>query len=1457
MKLIKQLVTLIAFCATLPGAAFAGTLAEIPLNLRGNVPSNVLFDISVEWPTAITAAYNGTPYTKANQFEGLFDPNLCYTYPADHFVPQAAATAHACSAGQWSGNFLNWATMTGLDIFRYATTGGNRSTDTATATTLERTYISGQGSLFPNKTFNPTTTEFIGATPFSVNTTYTMVNAGKGIQMTLTGTETITNTTSGTDQITCSPQNSSPYCNTIRLSSDNSSGTCSATTGNGSTTPYSCTSFSTFSGGATTITAINSCLSTGTNSNGKTVCKKYSVSYSKTVTNTNNVDNTYNVQLEACKSILPLRDNCEQYGSVYKPIGELQRNGEKMRFGVFSYYNSTDIDNAVMRSKLKYIGPRKYAGSLGFVTNPNNEWSLTDGTFPPNPDSTEATASWNGAVGNSGVINYLNRFGKDTGSYKTYDNFGKMYYESLRYLRKLPPTQAFYQYSSPANNDHFPVITNWYGNDNKDDPIQYSCQKNYIIAMGDQFTHCDKRLPGGSFASYGPGQCAATTHQANDQGSLNNGDTVNVTTVTNRIGDLEGLTSLATTGTGAGTAASFYMSGLAHWAATTDIRPDLANLVPGKDAAGNKILKGQTVKTFIINVEENAALGVNSQFWYAAKYGGAEVFNNTTLAPLDWSKNVVNERSFKSDGTVNQTFTGQWPKTLLRAGDPASMIASIKEALATIDGEIASNSALSQSSGDLRTGDGAFIYRAIYDSDHWAGDLQAYRINVDGSIDSTPVWQAASLLPTPASRLVLSYNDGLLVNGNTDTNPNARRGISFNPVNFATALSERQRDFLNRDEFGSVDNQGANRMRYLRGESANESPNGLQWRERQWTVNGASITNRLGDIVNSNPMYVGPPIPNMPGPRYNEFAKGVKNRKPVVYVGGNDGMLHAFDASKPGTVGATPGQEILAYVPSAVYSRLSQLTSPGYSHKYYVDGSPVVSEACSGTCGSVNDWKTVLVGGLNAGGQGIYALNVTDPSKFSTLLPTDIVMWEFTDRDDSDLGYTFSKPTIRLMNNGKWAVIFGNGFNSTTSDGKVGTGRAYLYVLMLDGPTGAGNKWIKDTDYYKIEIKATDEPAVTPPLADPYRNGLASVAAVDRDIDGTTDLLYVGDLQGNVWKIDVSSSNWQDWKTAFGTPTSPEPLFKASYKDATNTLIKQSITTGMEVSAHPNGGFMVLFGTGSFINTSDNIGPFKVDSMYGIWDKEDTAKTVVSDRSVLQPQKVVATTTQGSDEFLFLSSCKPNYTGVAAASNLKPFLCPSDIANTKAQLGWVFDLPDSGERTASESPLLEAGILTFTTLTPSEDPCTGNTVGREYNIDYLTGGAAAAGVFDLNGDGKIDQSDKFDMPSLGSEPGKPETRIPASGRKLSGGMSDNPKRSYLPRSLGEANTTTHACPDFIPGWGCPSELAPQRNCARWVEDVVSEESLRDPLTAGRSGLGGIKKCLPGKAGRLTWRQLSK
>jgi hypothetical protein len=185
--------------------ALAGPLADSPLSLKGSVPPNVLFTPSVEWPTAVVYAYkdpdlagNKGPdgaaasssvpadnYSAATEYLGFWDPNKCYTYDGTNgwFVPAAVATAHACSS-QWSGNFMNWMSLTAIDIFRFAMTGGNRYQDTSTLTVLEVSYHDGQGGMtnFPTHTVNGATAN--GATTLGSIGPFYFRRQGLGTQMT-------------------------------------------------------------------------------------------------------------------------------------------------------------------------------------------------------------------------------------------------------------------------------------------------------------------------------------------------------------------------------------------------------------------------------------------------------------------------------------------------------------------------------------------------------------------------------------------------------------------------------------------------------------------------------------------------------------------------------------------------------------------------------------------------------------------------------------------------------------------------------------------------------------------------------------------------------------------------------------------------------------------------------------------------------------------------------------------------------------------------------------------------------------------------------------------------------------------------------------------------------------------------------------------------------------------------
>ncbi len=1402
----------------------AGTLADSPLSLKGSVPPNVLFSLSVEFPTAVSAAYTGS-YNPASEFVGYFDSNKCYTYDSanEWFVPAGAASSHLCS-GEWSGNFLNWASMTGLDEFRFAMSGGNRYRDTSTETVLERSYIDSHGgtSNFPNKNYTGT-----GASPYP---SIAVVNAYKGVKMTVTG--------SGTDSIACTSPAlvASSFTCSLAVASNSDAVTCNTWSGDGASasTPYRCTSF----GAGLPVGATATAGTPTTFSTAPLTTKHYVPSYSLSFGGARD----YNVRVKVCDSSVGLESNCKAYGASYKPTGVLQDEGDNMKFGVFSYYNSNDIDNAVMRSKAKYLAPEKYSSSGGLVANAAKEWNETDGTLVADPDPTERTNSYPSGSNpsRSGVINYINKFGRPLdplpatapSRYKTYDPVGKLYYETLKYLRGGSATTHFYQNATAANNDDFPIITNW------DDPIEYSCQKNSIIPLGDKNTHCDKRLPGGTFTSAGAGQCSAQP-EADDYGSFAEtgvSPTVNVATWTSAIDALDPVNMSGTTGAGS---ASWYMAGLAYWAARNDIRQDVAT--------SPKTLGKQKVKTYVIDVEEYGALSNNAQYGMATKYGGADSFDSDGR-PIDSTQSV----------TIGGT-TYNWPKTLLRASDPNKMITSVRSAIADIAAQIGTESALAQSSGDLQTGYGAYIYRSTFNSGGWSGDVQAFHIDNAGAVGTTAAWEASAKLPGHTERRILTFTDGLQADGTTESTSNSRSGTVFvaaSGSDFASNFSSAQRDLLNRDATGISDGNGIARVNYLRGDPTNDGA-GLGFRSR------ASL---LGDMVNSNPLHVGVPAVGLSGNGYNAFAESIKGRKPVVYVGANDGMLHGYDASvdpDDGLATEDAGTELIAYVPSSIYGKLSKLTSSSYSHQYYVDGSPVASEACFSDCDSGTDpvWKTVLVGGLNAGGQGIYALDVTDPSTFATADPSDIVLWEFTDKDDPNLGYTFSKPVIRKMNNGKWAVVFGNGFNSTANDGHASTtGHSYLYVLFVTGPTGAGNTWQLGTDYYRIELKQPPISSVVPSLPLSPASGLGSVAAVDSDVDGMADLVYGGDRYGNIWKIDVSSEDPDDWKSAFddgSADENPLPLFTTS--DGATTPTAQQITTGVEVSRHPNGGFMVFVGTGSYIDVTDPLSPFQTQTYYGLWDKNDEAKTRITSRSSLQKQKVLDTvTTTSGDTYYVQSRCEPNYSDdVLAGGNVTVPWCPSTIgatSNLAPQLGWVFDLPSRGERVVSDRPLLEAGVLTFTTLTPSDDPCTGNTVGREYDLSYLTGGAMTTSVFDINGDGIINASDYFSITVVSSSGVSTTYQAPASGRLLRGGASDSPvrfSRATTTRPAGSEATGT--CTDFVPGWGCPSKLRPNPTCKKWVQDVVSQEFFEATNSGGT--LGSVMKCLNAPSGRLVWKQI--
>ena len=663
------------------------------------------------------------------------------------------------------------------------------------------------------------------------------------------------------------------------------------------------------------------------------------------------------------------------------------------------------------------------------------------------------------------------------------------------------------------------------------------------------------------------------------------------------------------------------------------------------------------------NLGSGTAGVLEQPLYYAAKWAGYNKGLNFPSDSKSWDKDA--------DGK---------PDNYAFASDPSKLEESINEAFYKVADAAISASAVASNS--TRLDNGTLVYQARFDSKRWSGELKAFPIESDEKSDAQgslkpAIWMAENLIPAHGSRKIYTFNPSA-----------APKGGSFVWDN----LNASQQAALNDNpDTPAVDNdgKGAQRLSYLRGDRSNEDPGGLKFRVR---------TNTLGDIVNSDPLFIGTQsfgfekLPGAEGSSYKTFreSSGYKGRSPMLYVGANDGMLHAFHA---GT-----GVEKFAFIPNAVYANLSQLTGTSYKHLYFVDGAPRGSDAYVG-----GQWRSYLLGSLAAGGKSIFALDVTAPDSFSA---SDI-KWEFT--DSTDLGYTFSQPTIARLASGDWVAIFGNGYQSASH-------KAILFILNLaDG-----------TVLKKID---TGVGSSTAP------NGLSTPVPVDLDGDRITDVVYAGDLQGNLWKFDLSGSGSSQWGSAFKSGSTPKPLYTA--RDGSGKV--QPITARVAVGRHKDGGEMVYFGTGQYFMADDNMvsagGP--IQSFYGIWDKK--ALISQTDRSVLQ-QQTITKETFGHGRNVRLVSKNP--------------------INWASKLGWYLDLSYpagsiTGERVVS-MPLVRHGRVIFVTLIPSTLPCDYGGKSWLMEIDAVSGGRLEESVFDLNKDREFNDKDYVEgtpVSGLGSEQG--------------------------------------------------------------------------------------------------------
>ncbi len=768
------------------------------------------------------------------------------------------------------------------------------------------------------------------------------------------------------------------------------------------------------------------------------------------------------------------------------------------------------------------------------------------------------------------------------------------------------------------------------------------------------------------------------------------------------------VTTTSTSSSGGTAASSNSLSDVAQYYYINDLRTNTTKPTGalGKDVTSNNVPSGGTgaeddkaawqhMTTFTLG------LGLTGQLLYQADYISATTgdYADIRTGAKTWPIPVADSPTALDDlwhTAVNGR--GQF----FSASNPDSVVSGLVEALTGINARVASASAAATSNLEPVAGDN-FAYTASYMTAEWTGELTAKTIDLTtGIVSTTPVWSAQSKLDKKVGKfcdnrsvyLFRGSVTGKLVDFKWNTQACDATGAPTGSS--ITTLDSTEQGYFGDtvvklfSHYGSMTdgasgtvNQrgaaaGANLVNFLRGQNGNEGfiANDLNklYRNR---------THVLGDIVNAQPVFVRAPFAQYNDAGYAAFKSAQASRTPMVYTAANDGQLHAFYA---GTSATDPqgGEEAWSFIPTMVIDKLWKLADNNYAnlHDYFTDGTPSVGDVYDATASA---WKTILVGGLNGGGRGYYAVDVTSPAAPKGL-------WEFKQGacydpasslpqfTDCNLGYSFGNATISKIawsgyTAGRWVVFVTSGYNNINGDANDGKG--YLYALdavtgqiLLKIGTGVGS------------------------AAKPSGLGKINNWVNDTVTNNYTERVYGVDLLGNIWRFDVNDLYGSAGREAF---------LVATVKDGSGN--PQPITTKPEIAevGSPPAPF-VYVATGRYLGGSD-IGNTQKQSIYAI--RDDLGATAAIDPRSTLIGRTVSTATSGAVTYRTVS-CSYNCTATT-------------------DRGWFVDLPDSGERVNVDLKL-QLGTLTAASNVPQNTECSIGGYSYLNFLDYKTGLAVATAV---------------------------------------------------------------------------------------------------------------------------------
>lgn len=742
---------------------------------------------------------------------------------------------------------------------------------------------------------------------------------------------------------------------------------------------------------------------------------------------------------------------------------------------------------------------------------------------------------------------------------------------------------------------------NPYGLSSSDDPMIYSCQQNFVILTTDGYWNETN-------------ETAVT--QINGSTRVNNQDNVSSTVSRPQYdgngasdscpsgGSCLGATCQGSTNNNSSYSSCNTLADVAEYYYTTDIRDQTAfnNCTGAKDSSGNtydvcanNVPSGSldTAKTQHVTLF-TLGLGVDGLLNYVSDYQTATSgdFYAISQGNNDWPQVKNNDITGVDDlwhAAVNGR--GQY----FSARNPTSLSSGLATALAGVSARLGAGAAAATSNLEPVTGDN-YAYVASYTTVKWYGNLEARQVNTQtGVVDGAAIWcetdisanattgatdcsgQMKALVGTTSDSRNIYFYDSSKSNklsSFTWNNLSSSQKCLFD-ISASTSCSPKvtlsQYSTLSTTQKANA--TGANLVNYLRGQYGYEirdsnSVDNQIFRQR---------TSALGDIVDSQPVYVKKPYFTYTDPGYATFQTNNASRTGMVYIGANDGMLHAFNAST--------GVEQWAYVPHQVMAQMYLLADSNYAnlHRYMANGAPSIGDICVSNCNdtSAATWKTILVAPFNGGGAGYYALDITDPANPQAL-------WEIDSSTDANLGYSYGAPVVTKDASGNWVVLVTSGYNNNSATGS--TGKGYLYVI---NPT---------TGAIKNKLATTAGDTTTP-------SGLSKISAwADYPTQNNqATYIYGGDLLGNMWRFDFNNNV----VAKIATLTDPSGT-------------AQPITTRPELTSisDTNGTERVIYVvTGEYLTLGD-LTNTQTQTVYAFKDLYDSQGTITSPRTSLVKETI-------------------------------------------------------------------------------------------------------------------------------------------------------------------------------------------------------------------------------------------